>query len=413
MKVQSKQVLRRKEINATCLSGVSARDVKVWIGNGSCNEVVVSKSHISCKPPKEEQENASLIVKIGRNLSKQAGYFRYNQQAVQNPPPIVPDVKPIIIGVIVGFVVLVLIFFVLILVLKTREKNMQRKWQRQMDNLESKVIVECKEDNTDTSGASAPVIDKSTLAVLKDARLIINRNRLRVGDIIGKGHFGCVLTGYLTLPGDKVDILVAIKTLHKKNLRDIDVDAFLREIMIMKEFDHPNVLRLLGLCLGRNDMPLMVLPFMEHGDLLSYIRDDTNVPTVKDLVQFGVGIAEGMAYLSDHKFVHRDLAARNCMLDKELNVKVADFGLSREIYEREYYSSDNKKTKLPIRWMAPESMEKGTYSAKSDVWSYGIVLWELVTRGVTPYPEVDNWDIVRYLQKGRRLSQPQYCPDKL
>lgn len=120
-----------------------------------------------------------------------------------------------------------------------------------------------------------------------------------------------------------------------------------------------------------------------------------------------------MDYLSAQKFVHRDLAARNCMLDSDLTAKVADFGLSRDIYEREYYSSDNKKCKLPVKWMAPESLEKGTYNTKTDVWSYGVLVWELLTRGVTPYPDVDNWEILNYLKQGRRMPRPSFCPELL
>ncbi len=120
-----------------------------------------------------------------------------------------------------------------------------------------------------------------------------------------------------------------------------------------------------------------------------------------------------MDYLSSQKFVHRDLAARNCMLDSDLCVKVADFGLSRDIYERDYYSSDNKKCKLPVKWMSPESLEKGTYNTKTDVWSYGVLVWELMTRGVTPYPDVDNWEILNFLKQGRRMPRPSYCPELL
>jgi serine/threonine protein kinase len=101
------------------------------------------------------------------------------------------------------------------------------------------------------------------------------------------------------------------------------------------------------------------------------------------------------------------------MLDDEMHVKVADFGLSRDIYERDYYSCDNRRNKLPVKWMALESLEKGIYNSRTDVWSFGIVLWELMTRGVCPYPDVDNWDIIKFLKHGRRLPQPPYCPEAL
>lgn len=189
--------------------------------------------------------------------------------------------------------------------------------------------------------------------------------------------------------------------------------AFLEEGLMMKDFKHKNVLTLLGVSFDPTGLPMVVIPFMKNGDLLTYIRDDANCPTVKDLITFGIQVAQGMAYLAQSKFIHRDLAARNCMLDHDLTVKVADFGLSRDIYERDYYSSDNKNTKLPVKWMAVESLEKGHYSSKTDVWSYGVLLWELLTRGVTPYPDVDNWDIFNYLKSGRRMLKPSYCPDLL
>ncbi|ESO09335.1 hypothetical protein HELRODRAFT_133620, partial [Helobdella robusta] len=199
-----------------------------------------------------------------------------------------------------------------------------------------------------------------------------------------------------------------------------EYNKFIEEAMTMHEFNHPNVLSLIGIVIKRSAnsgnlrwngcMPLVILPFMKHGDLLTFIRTENNTPTVRHLMDFGIQIAGGMSYLSNLKFVHRDLAARNCMLADDLSVKVADFGLSRDVYEREYYSSGDRKAKLPIKWMAIESLEKGIYSTKSDVWSFGVVLWELLTRGASPYLEVDSWDFIKFLKSGRRLMQPVYCP---
>jgi proto-oncogene tyrosine-protein kinase Met len=117
-----------------------------------------------------------------------------------------------------------------------------------------------------------------------------------------------------------------------------------------------------------------------------------------------------MDYLSKQKFVHRDLAARNCLLDANLCVKIADFGLSRDIYEKDYYRIENNVCKLPIKWMSPESIDKHIFNTKTDVWSYGVLVWELFTRGKAPYLHIKNDLIFDHLNEGNRLPKPKYCP---
>nr|CAB3263366.1 uncharacterized protein LOC780869 [Phallusia mammillata] len=243
----------------------------------------------------------------------------------------------------------------------------------------------------------------------------LERERLQLGVVITSGNFGDVWKGKLR-QRDNSHINVAVKSL--KNVDDPeDIEKFLREGVMMRGLDHPNVLSLLGVCMDadmehRKTSPLIVLPFMENGDLRTYLRDGNNVLTVLHLLRFCADVAKGMAYLAEKKFVHRDLAARNCMVDSNESVRVADFGLSRDLFDRDYYRS-SVKTQLPLKWMPPESIKYGKYGEKSDVWSYGVVIWEIMTRGAIPYPTVQAVDILQYLGEGKRMERPECCPAKL
>ncbi|KAK3513555.1 hypothetical protein QTP70_016488 [Hemibagrus guttatus] len=250
--------------------------------------------------------------------------------------------------------------------------------------------------------------------------VMVDRHKLTLGKTLGEGEFGSVMEGLLTQE-DSV-LKVAVKTMKIAICTRTEMEDFLREAACMKEFDHQNVMRLLGVCLQTVESegfpsPVVILPYMKHGDLHSYLLysrlgDSPVYLPSKMLVKFMTDIARGMEYLSSKNFIHRDLAARNCMLNENMNVCVADFGLSKKIYNGDYYRQ-GRISKMPVKWIAIESLADRVYTTKSDVWSFGVTMWEIATRGQTPYPGVENSEIYDYLRQGNRLKQPPDCLDSI
>ncbi|XP_038623388.1 tyrosine-protein kinase receptor UFO [Tachyglossus aculeatus] len=250
--------------------------------------------------------------------------------------------------------------------------------------------------------------------------VMVDRHKVALGKTLGEGEFGSVMEGQLNQ--DDHVLKVAVKTMKIAICTRTELEDFLSEAVCMKEFDHPNVMRLIGVCLQGSEgqefpAPVVILPFMKHGDLHSFLLysrlGDAPVflPT-QTLVKFMTDIASGMEYLSSKHFIHRDLAARNCMLNENMTVCVADFGLSKKIYNGDYYRQ-GRIAKMPVKWIAIESLADRVYTSKSDVWSFGVTMWEIATRGQTPYPGVENSEIYDYLRQGNRLKQPLDCLDGL
>ncbi|XP_029474963.1 tyrosine-protein kinase receptor UFO isoform X2 [Rhinatrema bivittatum] len=250
--------------------------------------------------------------------------------------------------------------------------------------------------------------------------VMVDRHKVALGKTLGEGEFGSVMEGQLNQ--DDYILKVAVKTMKIAICTRSEMEDFLSEAVCMKEFDHPNVMRLIGVCLQNTEnegypSPVVILPFMKHGDLHSFLLfsrlgdNPVYLPT-RTLVKFMTDIASGMEYLSAKNFIHRDLAARNCMLNENMNVCVADFGLSKKIYNGDYYRQ-GRISKMPVKWIAMESLADRVYTSKSDVWSFGVTMWEIATRGQTPYPGVENSEIYDYLRQGNRLKQPPDCLDGL
>ncbi|XP_012259968.2 muscle, skeletal receptor tyrosine-protein kinase-like [Athalia rosae] len=234
---------------------------------------------------------------------------------------------------------------------------------------------------------------------------------------IGEGCFGKVYKGELR--HGEVTETVAVKVLKDSASREAE-ENFMREVEIMSAFRHPNILFLIGVVLrDANNNPWMVFEHMPHGDLAEVLRANSRQlrcptpglpPLTKDsLLRISTQIAAGMTYLSAQRFVHRDLACRNCLVGSELTVKIADFGMSRDVYTCDYYKIGGSRL-LPIRWMAPESVIFGRFTLESDVWSFGVVLWEVYSFGKQPYYGHNNDEVVKLILHGIMLIPPEDCP---
>ncbi|XP_030421280.1 ephrin type-A receptor 5 isoform X11 [Gopherus flavomarginatus] len=238
----------------------------------------------------------------------------------------------------------------------------------------------------------------------------IEASCITIERVIGAGEFGEVCSGRLKLPG-KREFPVAIKTLKvgytEKQRRD-----FLGEASIMGQFDHPNIIHLEGV-VTKSKPVMIVTEYMENGSLDTFLKKNDGQFTVIQLVGMLRGIASGMKYLSDMGYVHRDLAARNILINSNLVCKVSDFGLSRVLEDDPEAAYTTRGGKIPIRWTAPEAIAFRKFTSASDVWSYGIVMWEVVSYGERPYWEMTNQDVIKAVEEGYRLPSPMDCPAAL
>ncbi|XP_060231898.1 LOW QUALITY PROTEIN: insulin receptor [Meriones unguiculatus] len=246
------------------------------------------------------------------------------------------------------------------------------------------------------------------------------RESVTLGRELGQGSFGMVYEGRARgVVAGEADTRVAVKTVTEGASLRQRID-FLNEAAVMKGFACHHVVRLLGV-VSQGQPTLVVMELMAHGDLKSHLRslrpDAENnpgrpPPSVAEMTRMTAEIADGMAYLHARKFVHRDLAARNCMVAQDYTVKIGDFGMTRDVYETDYYRKGGKGL-LPVRWMAPESLKDGVFTAASDVWSFGVVLWEIASLAEQPYQGLSNEQVLKFVMDGGCLEPPPGCPARL
>ncbi|XP_070382527.1 tyrosine-protein kinase transmembrane receptor Ror-like isoform X2 [Dermacentor albipictus] len=243
--------------------------------------------------------------------------------------------------------------------------------------------------------------------------------RIRFHEELGEGAFGKVYRGEM-LPAKRdcsAPVPVAIKTL-KENAAMKTQQDFQREAELMSDLQHRNIVCLLGVC--TKEEPLcMLFEYMPHGDLHEFLvahsprcEGAAQVLDLADFLHISRQVAAGMEYLSAHHYVHRDLAARNCLVGEALTVKISDFGLSRDVYSSDYYRVQSKSL-LPVRWMPPESILYGRFTTESDVWSFGVVLWEVFSYGLQPYYGYANQEVIDLVRARQLLPCPEDCPPHL
>uniref|UniRef100_A0A8C8B9U1 Tyrosine-protein kinase n=1 Tax=Otus sunia TaxID=257818 RepID=A0A8C8B9U1_9STRI len=253
-----------------------------------------------------------------------------------------------------------------------------------------------------------PITRKSGIilarAVPKD-KWVLNHEDVLLGERIGRGNFGEVFSGRLRADNTPV----AVKSCRETLPPELKA-KFLQEARILKQYNHPNIVRLIGVCTQKQPI-YIVMELVQGGDFLSFLRSEGPHLRMKELIKMTENAAAGMEYLESKHCIHRDLAARNCLVTEKNTLKISDFGMSREEEDGVYASTGGMK-QIPVKWTAPEALNYGRYSSESDVWSFGILLWEAFSLGAVPYANLSNQQTREVVEQGVRLDPPEQCPEE-
>ncbi|XP_026310361.1 focal adhesion kinase 1 isoform X3 [Piliocolobus tephrosceles] len=254
----------------------------------------------------------------------------------------------------------------------------------------------------------AEIIDEEDTYTMPSTRdYEIQRERIELGRCIGEGQFGDVHQGIYMSPENPA-LAVAIKTC-KNCTSDSVREKFLQEALTMRQFDHPHIVKLIGVI---TENPVwIIMELCTLGELRSFLQVRKYSLDLASLILYAYQLSTALAYLESKRFVHRDIAARNVLVSSNDCVKLGDFGLSRYMEDSTYYKAS--KGKLPIKWMAPESINFRRFTSASDVWMFGVCMWEILMHGVKPFQGVKNNDVIGRIENGERLPMPPNCPPTL
>ncbi|MFH4974747.1 hypothetical protein AB6A40_001456 [Gnathostoma spinigerum] len=278
------------------------------------------------------------------------------------------------------------------------------KWPRR-----DELVSENSEGNSnEKSSDDMPQSSSSELLTPGGHSLIsVDRSNVTLDELLGDGQFGNVYRGTYSPKGGSPR-MVAIKVC-KIESDPSDMQSFLEEACVMRRFHHTHIIRLLGICM---EVPVwLIMELAPLGELRQYLIHKKTSVDLSIQILFSHQLSLAIAYLHSHKFVHRDIAARNVLVSSHHCVKLSDFGLSRSVDENSFYTSTSGK--LPIKWMAPESINFRRFSTATDVWMFGVCIWEILMYGVKPWQGVKNHDVILRLEDNERLRMPANCPSVL
>ncbi|XP_023820286.1 focal adhesion kinase 1 isoform X13 [Oryzias latipes] len=293
--------------------------------------------------------------------------------------------------------------------------NHEKRMEKRMDGVRTRAVCVSGHISGDETDDYAEIIDEedtytmpSKYYGLDQARdYEIQRDRIELGRCIGEGQFGDVHQG-VYIRTENPPLSVAVKTC-KNSTSDSVREKFLQEALTMRQFDHPHIVKLMGVI---TENPVwIIMELCTLGELRSFLQVRKYSLDLATLILYSYQLSTALAYLESKRFVHRDIAARNVLVSTVDCVKLGDFGLSRYMEDSSYYKAS--KGKLPIKWMAPESINFRRFTTASDVWMFGVCMWEILMYGIKPFQGVKNNDVIGRIENGERLAMPPQCPPTL